>query len=190
MDLLAPVSTFQMSTAEAGTGATWPRPQVTSLVELGLPFRVPSLGSPECESANCVLDVRVRPPGQKSSSAPKPESPPQAAMQHAAAHLLHRHEHKMPVDNKKKHDKEGWSLPSPTRDLPPIPPSSSPAGNSDKAKQRKLHRSHNSYKALTDMLAAGRKIHHRRVSQACCPCWGAPAWVFTQRLDALPARAA
>ena len=83
-------------------------------------------------------------------------------MQHAV-HLLHRHDHRMPVDTKKNHKDEALQvLPPVLKERPPVLPEV--AGNSQKAKRTKLHRRPSSFKALQDVLKAGRRLQHRCTS--------------------------
>lgn len=83
-------------------------------------------------------------------------------MQHAV-HLLHRHDHRMPVDTKKHHKDEAMQvLPPVLKERPPVLPEV--AGNSQKAKRTKLHRAPSSLKALQDVLQAGRRLQHRCTS--------------------------
>ena len=78
-------------------------------------------------------------------------------MQQHLSHLMHRHEHRLPVDTK-KNDRDKPPPPPPAKERP----AEGPLGaNSAKAKRVKLHRAPSSFKALTDVLVAGRRLQHR-----------------------------
>ena len=67
------------------------------------------------------------------------------------------------MDTKKHHKDEAMQvLPPVLKERPPVLPEV--AGNSQKAKRTKLHRAPSSFKALQDVLQAGRRLQHRCTS--------------------------
>ena len=104
-------------------------------------------------SALCIGSVSVDFASQIGSSVPRGA----VAMQQHMSHLMHRHEHRLPVDTK-KNDRDKPPPPPPAKERP----AEGPLGaNSAKAKSVKLHRAPSSFKALTDVLVAGRRLQHR-----------------------------